>query len=156
MPNSFVFLIKMTLRNKKRLNGVIHSYDLTKESVHDIKYLDDIKPLYHNCCIIGDRDYISKEVQLDLFETANIRLECPYRHNQKDYKQFPHLFSKSRKRIETLFFQLVDQMMVIRNSAKQSRALFGRIISKISAMTFAQYVNFINDRPIGQIKYAFF
>ena len=138
------------------LNGVIHSYDLTKASVHDIRYLGDIKLLYHNCCIIGDRGYISKEVQLNLFETANIRLECPYRHNQKDYKPFPRLFAKSRKRIETVFSQLADQMMVIRNYAKKSRAFFGRIISKISAMTFAQYVNFINGRPIGQIKYALF
>ena len=38
------------------LSGVIHSYDLTKASVHDINYLQDIKQ------------------------------ECPYRLNQKDWK----------------------------------------------------------------------
>ncbi|MCG0352610.1 IS982 family transposase, partial [Phocaeicola vulgatus] len=32
--------------------------------------------------------------------------------------------------------------------------LFARIIGKISALTILQYVNFINDKPIGRIKYA--
>jgi len=57
------------------LNGVIHSYDLTKASVHDINYLHDIKELYHDCSIFDDRGYISKEIQLDLFESANIKLK---------------------------------------------------------------------------------
>ena len=65
------------------LSGVIHSFDLTKASVHDINYLKNIKYEYHDCSILGDRGYISKNVQLDLFETANIRLEVPYRLNQR-------------------------------------------------------------------------
>lgn len=60
------------------LSGVIHSFDLTKASVHDIHYLKDVKVDYSNCTVIGDRGYISTQVQLDLFETANIRLEVPY------------------------------------------------------------------------------
>ena len=68
------------------LSGVIHSYDLTKASVYDINYLQDIKLVYHNCSIFGDRGYIGKEIQLDLFESANIKLECHYRLNQKDWK----------------------------------------------------------------------
>ena len=39
------------------LSGVIHSYDLSKESVHDINYIKDIKPLYHDCSIFGGRSY---------------------------------------------------------------------------------------------------
>lgn len=34
------------------LSGVIHSYDLSRASVHDINYLKDIKSLYHDCCIL--------------------------------------------------------------------------------------------------------
>lgn len=36
----------------------------------------------------------------------------------------------------------------------QSAAKLRRIIGKISALTILQYVNFINDKPIGRIKYA--
>ena len=40
------------------LSGVIHSYDLSKASVHDIK------PLYHDCNIFGDRSYIGQKYNL--------------------------------------------------------------------------------------------
>ena len=136
------------------LSGVIHSYDLSKASVHDINYLKDIKLIYHDCSIFGDKGYISAEVQLDLFETANIKLECPYRLNQKNCKPTFVPFAKARKRIETLFSQLTDQFMVIRNYAKDTCGLFARIIAKISALTTLQYSNFVNNQPIGQIKYA--
>lgn len=138
------------------LSGVIHSYDLSKASVHDIHYLKDIKTIHHDCCIIGDKGYIGAEVQLDLFETANIRLECPYRLNQKDWKPtFTHS-AKARKRIETLFSQLNDQFLVIRNYAKNTCGLFARIIGKVSALTALQYINYISNKPIGRIKYALY
>ena len=102
----------------------------------------------------GDKGYIGADVQLDLFETAHIRLECPYRLNQKDRKPTFIPFAKARKRIETIFSQLTDQFLVIRNYAKKTNGLFARIIGKISTLTILQYVNFINDKPIGRIKYA--
>lgn len=136
------------------LTGVIHSYDLSKASVADLKYMKDVKLTYHDCSIYGDKGYIGADIQLDLFETAHIRLECPYRVNQKDWKPTFIPFVKARKRIETLFSQLTDQFLVIRNYAKITNGLFARIISKISALTVLQYVNFINNKPIGRIKYA--
>ena len=109
---------------------------------------------YSNCTVIGDKGYISAQVQLDLFETANIRLEVPYRCNQKEWKPAFPAFAKVRKRIETLFSQLCDQFMVMRNYAKDTDGLFTRIIGKISALTVLQYINYKNDRPIGRVKYA--
>ncbi|MCH3992309.1 MAG: IS982 family transposase [Prevotella sp.] len=136
------------------LSGVIHSYDLSKASVHDINYLQDVRQVYHDCNIIGDKGYLSADIQLDLFETAHIRLECPYRKNQKDRKPIFVPFAKARKRIETIFSQLTDQFMIIRNYAKETDGLFTRIIGKISAQTFLQYINYVNGKPIGKIKYA--
>ena len=122
--------------------------------VHDINYLKDVKVDYSNCTVIGDRGYISADVQLDLFETAHIRLEVPYRRNQRDWKPVFHPFAKARKRIETLFSQLCDQFMLIRNYAKDTDGLFARIIGKISALTILQYINYKNNKPIGRVKYA--
>ena len=136
------------------LSGVIHSYDLSKASVHDINYIKDIKHVYHDCSIFGDKGYIGAEVQLDLFETANIRLECPYRLNQKNWKPTFAPFAKARKRVETLFSQLTEQFLVIRNYAIETCGLFARIIGKVSALTALQYINYINNKPIGRIKYA--
>ena len=136
------------------LSRVIHSYDLSKASVHDLHYTKDVKLEYHDCCIYGDKGYIGADVQLDLFETAHIRLECPYRLNQKDWKPTFIPFAKARKRIETIFSQLADQFLIIRNYAKITNGLFARIIGKISALTVSQYVNYVNNKPIGRIKYA--
>ena len=63
-------------------------------------------------------------------------------------------FAKARKRVETVFSQLCDQYMVIRNYAKQTDGLFARIVGKISALTVAQYINHLNNQPIGRVKYA--
>ena len=135
-------------------SGVFHSYDITAANVHDINYLNDVKLEYHGCGIVGDKGYLSAEVQLDLFETANIRLETPSRSNQKEARPFPVVLRKVRKRIETNFSQLCDQFLFIRNYAKNVNGLFTRVIGKISAFTVLQYINKINNKPIGQIKYA--
>lgn len=136
------------------LSGGIHSFDLTKANVHDIHYLKGVKVDYCNYTVIGDRGDISAEVQLDLFETAHIQLEVSYRTNQKKWKPTFVSFAKARKRIETLFSQLYDQFMIIRNYAKDTQGLFTRIIGKISALTILQYINFKNHKPIGRVEYA--
>ena len=128
------------------LSGVIHSYDPPKASVYDINYLKDIKSLYRDCSIFGNKGYISAEVQLDLFEIANIRLEWPYRLNQKNRKPTLIPFAKARKRVETLFSQLADQFLLIRNYAKENCGLFARVVGKISAMITLQYINYMNNK----------
>lgn len=134
--------------------GVIHSYDMTAASVHDLHYLKDVRWEYHDCMMLGDKGYLSVEVQQNLFETANITLDVPYRLNQKNWQPPSWAYRRFRRRIETVFSQLNDNLLMIRNYAKQTCGLFTRIAGKIAAMTFMQYVNYINHRPIGQIKYA--
>ena len=135
------------------VNGVFQSIDLSPASVHDVNYLKDIKAQISDCTLIGDRGYLSAEIQLNLFETCNIKLNTPMRNNQKDYKKQPYIFRKKRKRIETLFSQLCDQFMIRRNYAKSFQGFKTRVISKITALTVVQYINmFIFDRNINNIK----
>ncbi|MFV5696523.1 hypothetical protein ACM55G_13925 [Flavobacterium sp. LB3P122] len=56
---------------------------MSPASVHDIHYLKDIKAQMSDCVLIGDRGYLSAEIQLIFFETVNIKLETPKRANQK-------------------------------------------------------------------------
>jgi len=136
-------------------NGVFQSMDLTKASVHDVHYLSDIKhSSLSNCVLLGDKGYLSSEHQIDLFTSCNIRLETPMRRNQYNYKLYEPIFMKARKRIETLFSQLCDQFMLKRNYAKTLLGLSVRILSKISAVTMLQYINYLNDKPINRLKYA--
>ena len=135
------------------VSGIFHSLDITKAEVHDVHFLKNIKQQMSDCVLLGDRGYLSESIQLDLFQTVKVRLETPKRSNQKDYKQQPYIFRKSRKRIETLFSQLCDQFMIRRNYAKSFEGFKTRIVAKITSLTLVQYINkFIFDRPINNIK----
>lgn len=136
-------------------NGIFHSVELTKASVHDATFLKDINSQLSDCVLIGDKGYLSSSLQLDLFQTANIRLETPMRSNQKHYKKQHWIFRKTRKRLETLFSQLCDQFMIRRNYAKSFQGFKTRILSKITALTIIQFINkFDFNRNINNLKVA--
>jgi hypothetical protein len=135
------------------VSGVFQSFDISTASIHDIHFLKDIKPQFKNCTLIGDRGYLSANIQIDLFNYANIKLETPMRSNQKDYKKQPYILMKSRKRIETLFSQLCDQFKIRNNYAKSFNGFKTRILSKIMGLTFIQFVNvFVFKRKMNNIK----
>lgn len=135
------------------VSGVIENMDITPASVHDIHYLKDIKAQMKNCTLLGDKGYLSSSQQINLFESANIKLEVPMRKNQKGYVKQPFVFRKSRKRIETLFSQLCDQFMIRRNYAKSFQGFKTRVLSKIMALTMIQFINkFSFDRNINNLK----
>jgi len=137
------------------ITGIFHQVTISKANVADIHYLQEIRDNFTNCIIIGDKGYLSHELQLDLFHTEGIRLFTPKRSNQK-HSQYPPIFRKLRKRIETSFSQLCDQFMMKRNYAKNFIGLASRIMSKIVSLTVAQYQNkFVNDNHINFVKYAF-
>ena len=135
------------------VNGIFHSIDLSPASVHDIHYLNDIREQLSDCTLLGDKGYLSSEIQIDLFNYAKIELETPKRINQKNYKPQFHLFKKQRKRIETLFSQLCDQFMIRRNYAKTFEGFKTRLLAKITALTVVQYINktYFN-RSINNLK----
>ena len=105
------------LRGVCSANGVFHSVELTRASVRDTTFLQEMNSQLSDCVLIGDKGYLSSSLQLDLFHTANIRLETPKRKNQTNYKKQEWIFRKTRKRLETLFSQLCDQFMIRRNYA---------------------------------------
>lgn len=137
------------------LDGVYHSMDMTKASVHDVHYLKDIKESgLNNCLLLADKGYLSARQQVDLFYSAGIELQTPMRSNQRNYQPWPYAYKKARRRVETVFSQLCDHMMLKRNYAKTFDGLRTRMISKIASFTLLQYINYQNDRPINQVKHA--
>ncbi len=135
------------------LDGVFQSIDITPASVHDIQLLKDLKWHYSGCTILGDMGYLSVDYQLNLFESAQIKLETPMRKNQLNFKEQPYMLKKSRKRIETLFSQLCDQFRIRQNFAKSFNGFKTRILSKITTLTLIQYLNkFLFNRPINNLK----
>ena len=136
-------------------NGIFHSIELTKASVHDTTFLREINTQLADCVLIGDKGYLSSSLQSDLFHSANIYLETPMRKIYKNYKKQPRVFRKIRKRVETLFSQLCEKFMIKRNYAKTFQGFKTRILTKITALTMIQFINkFDFNRPINNLKVA--
>ena len=134
---------------------VFANMDMSKARVHDVHCLTDIKYSHlSNCRLIGDKGYLSKEHQLDLFSSCNIRMETPKRSNQKDKEPFAYIFKKSRKRIETLFFNYATSLCSNAGYAKTNLGISVRILSKITAVTVLYFFNFLNNKPLNRLKYA--
>src|SRR5699024_11738446 len=74
------------------------------------------------------------------------------RRNPRDWRPYPKIFKTARRRIETSFSQLCDQMMLKRNYAKSFIGLRARLIAKVTAVSLLQYINEQNDRPIKDRK----
>ncbi len=62
-------------------NGILKMFDISKASLHDIHYLNDIKGELENCILVGDKGYLSRQWQYDLFEHSLINLKTPMRKN---------------------------------------------------------------------------
>jgi hypothetical protein len=137
------------------VRGVFHSMQLSKASIHDIHYLQEIKASgLNNCLLLGDKGYLSAVQKIDLFHTAKIELQTPSRANQLQQTLFPYVYKKCRKRIETQFSQLCDQFMIKRNYAKTYLGLATRILNKVASFTSLQYINFTSGKPLNKIKHA--
>jgi hypothetical protein len=135
------------------INGIIQSIDITPASVHDIHMLKDVKMTYSKCTLLGDMGYLSADIQLNLFETVQIKLQTPLRKNQTNYVEQPYIFKKGRKRIETLFSQMCDQFRIRNNYAKTFIGFKTRVLSKIMAITMIQHLNkFVFNRPVNKLK----
>jgi len=79
------------------VSGVFQSIDIAKASVHDVHLLKDLKHQMSDFVLLEDRGYLSSTLQLDLFETANIKLETPMRINQIGYKNSPTYLENQEK-----------------------------------------------------------
>lgn len=133
-------------------DGIVKTFDISKAAKHDIHYLNDLQTQLSHCVLVGDKGYLSRQWQHDLFDTAAIRLETPMRRNQLDFTPFSPVLRKARKRIETLFSQLCDQFMIRRNYAKSFQGLSARIISKVAALTLIQWLNQLNGKHLNNLK----
>lgn len=134
-------------------NGLIISYFITPGNIHDSELTMDLCHNAPDTDIYGDKGYINRYKQLYLFENFNTQLITPPKRNSKQPdRKWNKPMGIKRKRIETVFSQFTDQFGIKRNYAKTFQGYYSRIVAKIAAMTFLQFVNYSDGNPIGQIK----
>ena len=136
-------------------NGVVNNLALTQANVHDVKTLEMMtKGFINDVKLLGDKGYIAKNVQLSLFEEFKIKVITPPRNNQMGPSPWTPRDRRIRKRIETTFSQFCDQFRMKLNFAKSFHGFYTRIVTKIAAFTFLQYMNHLNDKPLNRTKSA--
>jgi len=135
-------------------NGMVQQSGITKGNVHNINSLKNIKHLPGERQILGDRAYISKALQIGLFDHYQVKLRVPFRNNQHDYRKHPKKYRSKRQMVETFFAQMCDYLNLRRNYAKSFVGLATRITSKLSSMSILHWINYQNGRKLAQIKHA--
>lgn len=104
--------------------------------------------------ILGDRGYISEELELDLLETYNVCLLPTRRKNQT--KQYPsdfcRLHSKMRRRVETTISQLTQQFHISRIHARSHWGMLTRFSNKLGGFTLGVFLNKCLGRKLMALK----
>ena len=151
---TYYYGFKMQLVTSR--TGIPVSLGLTPANMHDVKYLQHLDASQiADSELIADKGYLSIGDQTSLFESDRIRLITPLRANMKRRENMWNpKYRYIRKRIETLFSQMCDQLFLKRNYAKTLDGLFTRLCTKMASVAILQYINFINHRPLNRLKHA--
>ena len=104
--------------------------------------------------ILGDKGYISEQLQRELLETENTLVLPTLRRNPK--RQSPEAFRRLqvrlRRRIETTLSQLTGQFHVSRVRARTQWELETRMNNKFGACLLGAFLNQCLGRPLMKLK----
>ena len=104
--------------------------------------------------ILGDKGYISEQLQRELLETEETLLLSTLRRNQK--RQYPESFRRLqvrlRRRIETTLSQLTEQFHVSRVRARTHSGFQTRMSNKFGGCLLGAFLNQCFGLPLMKLK----
>ncbi|ADL49849.1 IS982-like element ISClce1 family transposase [Clostridium cellulovorans] len=136
------------------LDGYITDFSITAANIDD---RDAVWELIDNSVVntlIGDKGYIGQKIASQLKEIMDINLLTISRNNSKIklLKPLRQLIFKARRRIETTFSQLSEQLNIQRVLAKSTWGFATRIVNKILAHNLCYFINKILNIGIDTAK----
>ena len=141
------------------LQGFITYFELTPASVDDREGLRDFSSVCSNSVILGDKGYVSQALTEEL-EQQDIYLLALKRSNSKNNwsQSVRKTIFHHRRRIETVFSQLSEQLHIEQVLAKSYHGLLTRLVNKILAHNLCMILNLLFHKTyeIGQIKHFVF
>jgi hypothetical protein len=117
--------------------GVIVALELTPANMHDTAVVQDLTEHFSGR-LLGDRNYWSPTVRDRLREEA-VLLSAPYQSSKHQGRSYPYWLTNLRRRIETVFGQLVQRFHAKQVWARDVWHLSSRWLRKILSHTFAVY-----------------
>lgn len=141
------------------LEGYIIMFEITPASVDDREGLRDMASDLSNFTVLGDKGYCGQSFTEEMAD-RDIQLMSLKRSNNKNNwpKAIRQLIFKLRRRIETVFSQLTEQLNAERVLAKSFRGLCTRIQNKILAYNLCMVINhlFYKNIDMSKIKHLIF
>ena len=116
----------------------------------------DLCDKYRSISIIGDKGYINKRLTPELKSERDIDLLFLKRENSRDNypKEVRQLLFKVRRRIETSFSQLTEQLNLNKVKSKSMLGFITRTSIKVLAHNISFLINKLmrNDDSMAKIK----
>ena len=133
------------------VDGFLTDYVITPANVDDRNAVWDLCEKYKSISIIGDKGYVNKRLTPELKIQKDINLLFLKRGNSKDNypKDIKQLIFKARRRIETSFSQLTEQLNL--NKVK-SKSMLG-FITRTSIKVLAHNISFLINKLMGNDDY---
>lgn len=141
------------------LEGYISAFEITPASTDDREGLRDLVEERSELVILGDKGYAGEALAQDM-KQQGIRLLALKRSNSRSTwpKPVRQLIFKLRRRIETVFSQLSEQLNAERVLAKSFQGLCTRLTNKILAYNLCLVLNSLASGAgeLGKIKQIIF
>jgi hypothetical protein len=118
--------------------GVIVAFDLAPANVHDLVMADELTE-HAQGWLLGDRNYWSPHLR-ELLSERRLALIAPYKSAKRERQRLPLAITHLRRRIETVFGQLVGRFNAKVRYARDLWHLTVRWIRKILAHTVAVFL----------------
>lgn len=141
------------------LEGYITAFEITPASIDDREGLRDMAENQLNLIILGDKGYTGERLSLDMREKGICLMSLkPSNYKENWPKAIRQLIFRFRRRVETEFSQLSEQLNAERVLAKSFHGLCTRLVNKILGHNLCMAYNAIFGEPceIGKIKQLIF
>ena len=138
------------------VDGFLTDYVITPANIDDRNAVWDLCDKYRSISIIGDKGYINKRLTPELKGERDIDLLFLKRENSRDNypKEVRQLLFKVRRRIETSFSQLTEQLNLNKVKSKSMLGFMTRTSIKVLAHNISFLINKLmkNDDSMAKIK----
>ena len=138
------------------VDGFLTDYVITPANIDDRNAVWDLCDKYRSISIIGDKGYINKRLTPELKSERDIDLLFLKRANSRDNypKEVRQLLFKVRRRIETSFSQLTEQLNLNKVKSKSMIGFITRTSIKVLAHNISFLINKLmkNDDSMAKIK----
>lgn len=141
------------------LEGYITTFEITPASTDDREGLKDMVGGQSGLVILGDKGYVGQNLIKEMSDQGICLMALKRSNSKADWpKPVRQLIFQLRRRVETVFSQLSEQLHAERVLAKSFQGLCTRLVNKILAYNLCLALNsiFHETCELGRIKQLIF